>query len=46
MVTDMTRAELEIKIKLLEAENRRLKARITKLENAIKKFSEGTGEEI
>ena len=46
IVREMTKEELKIKIKLLEAENRRLKARITKLENAVKNFSEAIGEEI
>ena len=45
-MTEMTKEELEIKIKLLEAENRRLKERITKLENEVKNFSEAIGEEI
>ena len=35
--------EYEIQIKLLKAENERLKERIIELETAIKKFSEASG---
>ncbi len=42
----MTNQELEIRIKLLEAENKRLKERIAELENAIREFGGAIGEEV
>ena len=40
---DMTKIEYNMQIRLLKAENKRLKERITELETAIKKFSEASG---
>ena len=37
---------MKIRIKLLEAENQRLKDKITELETAIRQFSIAIGEEI
>ena len=45
-MTEMTKEELEIKMKLLEAKNRELKARITILENTIRNFGEAIGGEV
>ena len=42
----MTREEYEVEIKILEAENKRLKDRITELETAIKVFGQAIGEEV
>ena len=42
----MTNEEYEVQIKLLEAENNRLKDRINELESAIKEFGEAIGEEV
>ena len=38
--------EYEVQIKILEAENKRLKDRIIKLETAIKVFGQAIGEEV
>ena len=42
----MTSEEFEVQIKILEAENKRLKDRIIELETAIKEFSHAIGEDV
>ena len=42
----MPSEEYEAQIKLLEAENKRLRERIVELETAIKEFGEAIGEEL
>ena len=42
----MTNEEYEAEIKLLKAENRRLRERIIELETAIKEFGKSIGEDI
>ena len=42
----MTSEEFEIQIKILEAENKRLKDRIIELEIAIKVFGQAIGEDV
>ncbi len=42
----MISEEYEVQIKILEAENKRLKARIIELETAIKVFGQAIGEEV
>ena len=42
----MTSEEYEVQIKILEAENKRLKDRIIELETAIKEFSHAIGEDV
>ena len=42
----MISEEYEVQIKILEAENKRLKDRIIKLETAIKVFGQAIGEEV
>ncbi len=42
----MTNDEFEAQIKLLLAENRRLKERIIELESAIKEFGQAIGEDV
>jgi len=43
---NMTNEEYEAQIKLLEAENKRLRDRIVELETAIKEFGQAIGEEV
>jgi|TARA_B100001167_G_C16492800_1_gene177495 chaperonin cofactor prefoldin len=42
----MTSEEYEVQIKILEAENKRLKDRIIELETAIKVFGQAIGEDV
>ena len=42
----MTEEEYKTEIRLLQAENKKLRDRITELETAIKQFSEAIGEEL
>ena len=42
----MTNEEYEAQIKLLKAENKRLRERIIKLETAIKDFGKAIGEDV
>lgn len=42
----MNTEEMKTKIASLEAENHRLRVKITELENAIKQFARAIGEEI
>jgi len=42
----MTSEEYDVEIKILEAENKRLKDRITELETAIKEFGQAIGEDV
>ena len=42
----MIREEYEVQIKMLEAENKRLKDRIIQLETAIKVFGQAIGEDV
>tara|TARA_B110000014_G_scaffold149996_1_gene104647 strand:+ start:293 stop:427 length:135 start_codon:yes stop_codon:yes gene_type:complete len=43
---EMTSEEYEVQIKILEAENKRLKDRIIELETAIKVFGQAIGEDV
>ena len=42
----MTNEEYEAQIKLLKAENKRLRERIIELETAIKEFGKSIGEDV
>ena len=42
----MSAEEMKIRIALLEAENQRLRDKITQLKTAIKQFAKAIGEEI
>ena len=42
----MTSEEYEVQIKILEAENKRLKDRIIELETAINVFGQAIGEDV
>ena len=42
----MTSEEFEVRIKILEAENKRLNDRIIELETAIKVFGQAIGEDV
>ena len=42
----MTSEEYEVQIKILEAENKRLKDRTIELETAIKVFGQAIGEDV